>query len=137
MILHPFRPPPSLMHSILLLTATLNYSSIIAQAFTSPASSSSTSCSCGDGSPSLSLSHVRHTSHYRHRVGALALTALQSNDTPTPEHDGNRKLRVVIIGSGVGGLATAARLASTVGDDVDVVVLEKNPREQLGKIQCR
>lgn len=136
-MIHPFRPPPSLMHFILLLAATLNYSSIIAQAFTSPASSSSTSCSCGDGSPSLSLSHVRHTSHYRHRVCALALTALQSNDTPTPEHDGNRKLRVMIIGSGVGGLATAARLASTVGDDVDVVVLEKNPREQLGKIQCR
>jgi hypothetical protein len=46
------------------------------------------------------------------------------------------KHRVVIIGAGVGGLATAARIASETrkwGNDVEIVVVEKNSRGMIGK----
>ena len=44
----------------------------------------------------------------------------------------NHKQRVVIIGAGVGGLATAARISSQLSEDVEVIVLEKNSREYVG-----
>ena len=46
-----------------------------------------------------------------------------------------RRLRVVVIGAGVGGLATSARIMSGLSDacqGVEVVVLEKNHRERAG-----
>ncbi|KAK1737351.1 phytoene desaturase family protein, partial [Skeletonema marinoi] len=40
--------------------------------------------------------------------------------------------RVIIVGAGVGGLATAARIKSTLPSTTDVLILEKNGRDQLG-----
>mmetsp|Transcript_3705 Transcript_3705/g.6128 ORF Transcript_3705/g.6128 Transcript_3705/m.6128 type:complete len:639 (-) Transcript_3705:161-2077(-) len=41
--------------------------------------------------------------------------------------------RVIIVGAGVGGLATAARIKSTLpSTNTDVLIIEKNGRDQLG-----
>ncbi|KAL9187518.1 hypothetical protein ACHAXT_001621 [Thalassiosira profunda] len=46
--------------------------------------------------------------------------------------DAPGRQRVVIIGAGVGGLATAARVASRLPGGAEVVVLEKNGRDFVG-----
>ena len=49
--------------------------------------------------------------------------------------DPSKKRRVVIIGAGVGGLATAARIGKESrgwSDDVEIVVVEKNGKDMIG-----
>ena len=40
--------------------------------------------------------------------------------------------RVIIVGAGVGGLATAARISSSLPSDAEVLILEKNSRNDVG-----
>ena len=62
----------------------------------------------------------------------LLLSSFQSSHafSATAPKGGNQR-RVVVIGAGVGGLATAARLASQL-PSVEIIVLEKNSREYVG-----
>lgn len=49
--------------------------------------------------------------------------------------DPSKKHRVVIIGAGVGGLSTAARIAKETRDwseTVEIVVVEKNGNDMIG-----
>ena len=70
----------------------------------------------------------------------LSPSCLHAFSTTAPPADTNNKVvnkhgdnqqRVVIIGAGVGGLATAARISSQM-PNVEVIVLEKNSRNKLG-----
>jgi len=56
----------------------------------------------------------------------LLCTAFSTNTASKSDHQ-----RVVIIGAGVGGLATAARISSQM-PNTEVIVLEKNERDKLG-----
>lgn len=55
-----------------------------------------------------------------------SLHALSSRPLP------RRTQRVIVVGAGVGGLATAARIKSTSPTNIDVIILEKNSREKVG-----
>ena len=59
----------------------------------------------------------------------------RSNTLSSIRRDPSKKRRVVIIGAGVGGLATAARIAKETrgwSDDVEIVVVEKNGKDMIG-----
>lgn len=65
------------------------------------------------------------------------LSATSSDEAPSSSttHSPDKR-RVVIIGAGVGGLASAARIAAETKDweeNVEVVVLEKNGRDMIGE----
>jgi phytoene desaturase (3,4-didehydrolycopene-forming) len=54
-----------------------------------------------------------------------AFSAQPSSSQPPPQ-------KVIVVGAGVGGLATAARIKSTLPSAADVLILEKNGRHQVG-----
>ena len=59
---------------------------------------------------------------------AHAFTAQPTLNNPNTQHP----QQVIIIGAGVGGLATAARIKSALPSTTNVLILEKNGRDQLG-----
>ena len=69
---------------------------------------------------------------------ALVICALQPHllhalSSPQPSsYSSRRTQRVIVVGAGVGGLATAARIKSTSPTNTDVIILEKNSREKVG-----
>ena len=63
-----------------------------------------------------------------HPYSLHALSSPQSSSSPPPR----RTQRVIVVGAGVGGLATAARIKSTSPTNTDVIILEKNSREKVG-----
>ena len=59
----------------------------------------------------------------------------ESDETLASLDTSSNKRRVIVIGAGVGGLASAARIAAETrnwDEDVEVVVVEKNAREMIG-----
>ncbi|KAL7528206.1 hypothetical protein ACHAXR_002325, partial [Thalassiosira sp. AJA248-18] len=60
--------------------------------------------------------------------------AFSTPTTAAAAAPGNKAQRVVVIGAGVGGLATAARISSqlTTTHDAEIIVLEKNGRDHVG-----
>eukprot|EP00804_Cyclotella_cryptica_P014610 CCRYP_012648-RA/>CCRYP_012648-RA protein AED:0.10 eAED:0.10 QI:92/1/1/1/0.6/0.5/6/1526/676 len=74
-------------------------------------------------------------------LSTLVVGSTQTTDIPSEKNSlsinksSSHKRRVVIIGSGVGGLASAARIAAETRnwkDPVEIVVVEKNARDKLG-----
>ena len=73
-------------------------------------------------------------------IKALLTKVSANTDTDTSSSittDPSKQRRVVIIGAGVGGLACAARIAAETrrwdDNDVEIIVVEKNPRDMIGK----
>jgi len=77
------------------------------------------------GGFSTTSSHLNRISRFRQSCSLYAATQTQSH-----KNESKSFFRVVIIGGGVGGLATAARLASSSNPSCMVTVLEKN--QQVG-----
>ena len=65
-------------------------------------------------------------------ICALQPHLLHSLSSPQPSSSSRRTQRVIVVGAGVGGLATAARIKSTSPTNTDVIILEKNSREKVG-----
>lgn len=64
------------------------------------------------------------------------LNATPSTETPSLRSYVSGRRRVVVIGAGVGGLASAARIATETSkweDTVEIVVIEKNGRDMMGE----
>jgi hypothetical protein len=73
-------------------------------------------------------------------INVLRCTSIHPNvsGTEDPLSNSNTSVdtrRVVIIGAGVGGLGCAARIAAQT-ENVEIVVIEKNSRDMLGKEAC-
>ncbi|KAL7481227.1 hypothetical protein ACHAW6_006906 [Cyclotella cf. meneghiniana] len=81
-----------------------------------------------------------HSNDVRHSpsLSTVVVSVTQSTDNQrgkTTASSSSQKHRVIIIGSGVGGLASAARIAAETRqwkDPVEIVVIEKNSRDKVG-----
>ena len=87
----------------------------------------------------INNAHQLQPCSYRTITPSVAATT-DTNDEMDMNHKNDSKRRVIVIGAGVGGLATAARIRSSMSassldenaSEVEVFVLEKNGRDQLG-----
>ena len=78
---------------------------------------------------------ITHLSRSRRDALESPFIIQESDETLVSVGTSSRKHRVIIIGAGVGGLASAARIAAETrnwNEDVEIVVVEKNARDMIG-----